>query len=74
MCVCPYRDVSVELPFVLMHPKPSDQPPSRPQSGVCVCVHMCVHEGVCVCVHMCVHEGVCVCVHMCVREGVCVCV
>ncbi|KAG9341633.1 hypothetical protein JZ751_018696 [Albula glossodonta] len=27
-------DVSVELPFVLMHPKPSDQPSSRPQSAV----------------------------------------
>uniref|UniRef100_A0A8C1UZ11 Arrestin, beta 2b n=1 Tax=Cyprinus carpio TaxID=7962 RepID=A0A8C1UZ11_CYPCA len=26
-------DVSVELPFVLMHPKPSEQPNSRPQSG-----------------------------------------
>uniref|UniRef100_A0A8C4X4V9 Arrestin, beta 2a n=1 Tax=Erpetoichthys calabaricus TaxID=27687 RepID=A0A8C4X4V9_ERPCA len=26
-------DVSVELPFVLMHPKPTDQPVSRPQSG-----------------------------------------
>uniref|UniRef100_A0AAY5L4U6 Arrestin beta 2 n=1 Tax=Esox lucius TaxID=8010 RepID=A0AAY5L4U6_ESOLU len=26
-------DVAVELPFVLMHPKPSDQPTSRPQSG-----------------------------------------
>uniref|UniRef100_A0A8C1ZIZ3 Arrestin red cell n=1 Tax=Cyprinus carpio TaxID=7962 RepID=A0A8C1ZIZ3_CYPCA len=25
-------DVSVELPFVLMHPKPSEQPNSRPQS------------------------------------------
>uniref|UniRef100_A0AAY5EM85 Arrestin C-terminal-like domain-containing protein n=1 Tax=Electrophorus electricus TaxID=8005 RepID=A0AAY5EM85_ELEEL len=32
-------DVSVELPFVLMHPKPSEQPNSRPQSdavGVCL--------------------------------------
>ncbi|TSL34625.1 Arrestin red cell isoform 1 [Bagarius yarrelli] len=27
-------DVSVELPFVLMHPKPSEQPGSRPQSTV----------------------------------------
>uniref|UniRef100_A0AAR2KDU4 Arrestin C-terminal-like domain-containing protein n=1 Tax=Pygocentrus nattereri TaxID=42514 RepID=A0AAR2KDU4_PYGNA len=27
-------DVSVELPFVLMHPKPSEQPSSRPQSGI----------------------------------------
>uniref|UniRef100_A0A671NCW2 Arrestin red cell n=1 Tax=Sinocyclocheilus anshuiensis TaxID=1608454 RepID=A0A671NCW2_9TELE len=27
-------DVSVELPFVLMHPKPSEQPNSRPQSDV----------------------------------------
>uniref|UniRef100_A0A673VWS0 Arrestin beta 2 n=1 Tax=Salmo trutta TaxID=8032 RepID=A0A673VWS0_SALTR len=27
-------DVSVELPFVLMHPKPSDLPMSRPQSVV----------------------------------------
>ncbi|KAM9400915.1 arrestin red cell-like [Salvelinus alpinus] len=27
-------DVSVELPFVLMHPKPSDLPISRPQSVV----------------------------------------
>uniref|UniRef100_A0A6Q2XID6 Arrestin beta 2 n=1 Tax=Esox lucius TaxID=8010 RepID=A0A6Q2XID6_ESOLU len=27
-------DVAVELPFVLMHPKPSDQPTSRPQSVV----------------------------------------
>uniref|UniRef100_A0A8C1HUT7 Arrestin, beta 2b n=1 Tax=Cyprinus carpio carpio TaxID=630221 RepID=A0A8C1HUT7_CYPCA len=27
-------DVSVELPFVLMHPKPSEQPNSRPQSAV----------------------------------------
>ncbi|XP_072543829.1 arrestin, beta 2b isoform X2 [Salminus brasiliensis] len=27
-------DVSVELPFVLMHPKPSEQPSSRPQSVV----------------------------------------
>ncbi|XP_048883564.1 arrestin, beta 2b isoform X3 [Brienomyrus brachyistius] len=27
-------DVSVELPFVLMHPKPTDQPSSRPQSAV----------------------------------------
>lgn len=27
-------DVSVELPFVLMHPKPSEQPNSRPQSVV----------------------------------------
>uniref|UniRef100_A0A8C5C9E1 Arrestin, beta 2a n=1 Tax=Gadus morhua TaxID=8049 RepID=A0A8C5C9E1_GADMO len=26
-------DVSVELPFVLMHPKPIDPPMSRPQSG-----------------------------------------
>uniref|UniRef100_A0AAZ3R5C8 Arrestin C-terminal-like domain-containing protein n=1 Tax=Oncorhynchus tshawytscha TaxID=74940 RepID=A0AAZ3R5C8_ONCTS len=26
------KDVSVELPFVLMHPKPSDLPISRPQS------------------------------------------
>ncbi|XP_078063528.1 arrestin red cell-like, partial [Mustelus asterias] len=25
-------DVSVELPFVLMHPKPVEQPVSRPQS------------------------------------------
>ncbi|KAG7262826.1 hypothetical protein CRUP_020014, partial [Coryphaenoides rupestris] len=28
------RDVSVELPFVLMHPKPIDPPMSRPQSAV----------------------------------------
>uniref|UniRef100_A0A8K9V010 Arrestin C-terminal-like domain-containing protein n=1 Tax=Oncorhynchus mykiss TaxID=8022 RepID=A0A8K9V010_ONCMY len=28
-------DVSVELPFVLMHPKPSDLPISRPQSEKC---------------------------------------
>uniref|UniRef100_W5N6D1 Arrestin, beta 2a n=1 Tax=Lepisosteus oculatus TaxID=7918 RepID=W5N6D1_LEPOC len=28
------KDVSVELPFVLMHPKPSDQPSSRPQSAI----------------------------------------
>lgn len=27
------RDVSVELPFVLMHPKPIDVPTSRPASG-----------------------------------------
>ncbi|XP_041094360.1 arrestin red cell-like [Polyodon spathula] len=27
-------DVSVELPFILMHPKPSDQPPSCPPSAV----------------------------------------
>ncbi|KPP76962.1 arrestin red cell-like, partial [Scleropages formosus] len=27
-------DVSVELPFVLMHPKPTDQSSSRPQSAV----------------------------------------
>ncbi|KAL2078864.1 hypothetical protein ACEWY4_024608 [Coilia grayii] len=27
-------DVAVELPFVLMHPKPTDQPSSRPQSAV----------------------------------------
>uniref|UniRef100_A0AAY4BWG9 Arrestin C-terminal-like domain-containing protein n=1 Tax=Denticeps clupeoides TaxID=299321 RepID=A0AAY4BWG9_9TELE len=26
-------DVAVELPFVLMHPKPTEQPSSRPQSG-----------------------------------------
>ncbi|XP_070786373.1 arrestin, beta 2b isoform X3 [Enoplosus armatus] len=26
-------DVAVELPFVLMHPKPADQPSSQPQSG-----------------------------------------
>lgn len=32
------RDVSVELPFVLMHPKPSDLPMSRPQSGTDQCV------------------------------------
>uniref|UniRef100_A0A8C1EFH2 Arrestin, beta 2b n=1 Tax=Cyprinus carpio carpio TaxID=630221 RepID=A0A8C1EFH2_CYPCA len=31
-------DVSVELPFVLMHPKPSEQPNSRPQS-VMFCMH-----------------------------------
>uniref|UniRef100_A0A671XED6 Arrestin beta 2 n=1 Tax=Sparus aurata TaxID=8175 RepID=A0A671XED6_SPAAU len=31
--VCVYRDVTVELPFVLMHPKPTDQPSSQPQSG-----------------------------------------
>uniref|UniRef100_A0A672H861 Arrestin C-terminal-like domain-containing protein n=1 Tax=Salarias fasciatus TaxID=181472 RepID=A0A672H861_SALFA len=40
-------DVSVELPFILMHPKPVEPPASRPQSGqstprhnlcVCVCV------------------------------------
>ncbi|XP_064787239.1 arrestin red cell-like isoform X1 [Oncorhynchus masou masou] len=31
-------DVSVELPFVLMHPKPSDLPNSRPQSGTDQCV------------------------------------
>ncbi|XP_075958878.1 arrestin, beta 2a isoform X2 [Anarhichas minor] len=31
------RDVSVELPFILMHPKPVELPLSRPQS-VCVCV------------------------------------
>ncbi|XP_071020163.1 arrestin red cell-like isoform X1 [Oncorhynchus clarkii lewisi] len=31
-------DVSVELPFVLMHPKPSDLPISRPQSGTNQCV------------------------------------
>ncbi|XP_036843214.1 arrestin red cell-like isoform X1 [Oncorhynchus mykiss] len=31
-------DVSVELPFVLMHPKPSDLPISRPQSGTDQCV------------------------------------
>uniref|UniRef100_A0AAR2KHC7 Arrestin C-terminal-like domain-containing protein n=1 Tax=Pygocentrus nattereri TaxID=42514 RepID=A0AAR2KHC7_PYGNA len=29
-----FLDVSVELPFVLMHPKPSEQPSSRPQSVV----------------------------------------
>uniref|UniRef100_A0A8C7JRN1 Arrestin, beta 2a n=1 Tax=Oncorhynchus kisutch TaxID=8019 RepID=A0A8C7JRN1_ONCKI len=28
------RDVSVELPFVLMHPKPTELPISRPQSAV----------------------------------------
>ncbi|KAL2094557.1 hypothetical protein ACEWY4_009276 [Coilia grayii] len=28
------RDVSVELPFVLMHPKPTDLPVSRPPSAV----------------------------------------
>lgn len=27
------RDVSVELPFILMHPKPVEPPVSRPQSG-----------------------------------------
>ncbi|KAK1882577.1 Arrestin red cell isoform 3 [Dissostichus eleginoides] len=27
------RDVSVELPFILMHPKPVEPPLSRPQSG-----------------------------------------
>lgn len=27
------RDVSVELPFILMHPKPPEPPASRPQSG-----------------------------------------
>lgn len=27
------RDVSVELPFILMHPKPVEPPASRPQSG-----------------------------------------
>uniref|UniRef100_A0A8C8IG98 Arrestin C-terminal-like domain-containing protein n=1 Tax=Oncorhynchus tshawytscha TaxID=74940 RepID=A0A8C8IG98_ONCTS len=32
-------DVSVELPFVLMHPKPSDLPISRPQSGTDQCVN-----------------------------------
>lgn len=38
-------DVSVELPFVLMHPKPSEQPNSRPQSGkydfmsVSICIY-----------------------------------
>uniref|UniRef100_A0A671NK23 Arrestin red cell n=1 Tax=Sinocyclocheilus anshuiensis TaxID=1608454 RepID=A0A671NK23_9TELE len=31
---CFVSDVSVELPFVLMHPKPSEQPNSRPQSAV----------------------------------------
>lgn len=31
--LCVYRDVSVELPFVLMHPKPTELPISRPQSG-----------------------------------------
>ncbi|XP_036379997.1 arrestin red cell isoform X1 [Megalops cyprinoides] len=35
-------DVSVELPFVLMHPKPSELPNSRPQSGTCV-----PHPGLC---------------------------
>ncbi|KAJ8387888.1 hypothetical protein AAFF_G00149230 [Aldrovandia affinis] len=29
-----FRDVSVELPFVLMHPKPSELPNSRPESVV----------------------------------------
>ncbi|XP_045895224.1 arrestin red cell isoform X2 [Micropterus dolomieu] len=28
------RDVSVELPFILMHPKPVEPPQSRPQSAV----------------------------------------
>ncbi|XP_005751305.1 arrestin red cell isoform X2 [Maylandia zebra] len=28
------RDVSVELPFILMHPKPPEPPASRPQSAV----------------------------------------
>ncbi len=28
-----FRDVSVELPFILMHPKPVEPPVSRPQSG-----------------------------------------
>lgn len=28
-----FRDVSVELPFILMHPKPVELPMSRPQSG-----------------------------------------
>uniref|UniRef100_A0A8C2I5H1 Arrestin, beta 2b n=1 Tax=Cyprinus carpio TaxID=7962 RepID=A0A8C2I5H1_CYPCA len=32
--LCFVSDVSVELPFVLMHPKPSEQPNSRPQSAV----------------------------------------
>ncbi|MEQ2249862.1 hypothetical protein ILYODFUR_033950, partial [Ilyodon furcidens] len=27
-------DVSVELPFILMHPKPVELPASRPQSAV----------------------------------------
>uniref|UniRef100_A0A667XQH1 Arrestin beta 2 n=1 Tax=Myripristis murdjan TaxID=586833 RepID=A0A667XQH1_9TELE len=31
-CCFVCRDVAVELPFVLMHPKPTDQPNSRPQS------------------------------------------
>lgn len=33
LCICFYRDVAVELPFVLMHPKPTDLPVSRPPSG-----------------------------------------
>uniref|UniRef100_A0A8D0D9M5 Arrestin beta 2 n=1 Tax=Sander lucioperca TaxID=283035 RepID=A0A8D0D9M5_SANLU len=33
VCVCVCRDVAVELPFVLMHPKPLDQPSSQPQTG-----------------------------------------
>uniref|UniRef100_A0A8C1XQR7 Arrestin red cell n=1 Tax=Cyprinus carpio TaxID=7962 RepID=A0A8C1XQR7_CYPCA len=38
-------DVSVELPFVLMHPKPSEQPNSRPQSGNSsrLCLYVCRH-------------------------------
>uniref|UniRef100_A0A8C2I572 Arrestin, beta 2b n=1 Tax=Cyprinus carpio TaxID=7962 RepID=A0A8C2I572_CYPCA len=39
-------DVSVELPFVLMHPKPSEQPNSRPQSGNSsrLCLYVSVPE------------------------------
>uniref|UniRef100_A0A8C7SCL6 Arrestin, beta 2a n=1 Tax=Oncorhynchus mykiss TaxID=8022 RepID=A0A8C7SCL6_ONCMY len=33
-CLIIYIDVSVELPFVLMHPKPTELPISRPHSAV----------------------------------------
>ncbi len=43
--LCFVSDVSVELPFVLMHPKPSEQPNSRPQSGNSsrLCHNVCMH-------------------------------
>lgn len=44
MCGCVCRDVVVELPFVLMHPKPTDQPSSQPQSSR---IHTNTHTHFC---------------------------
>ena len=47
-----------------------DNPPTKHNQSVCVCVCVCVRVCVCVCVcaHVCAHVCV-VCVHACVMEA-----